>query len=310
MEQSFISRRESATRALRQKLLDARDYSKAKQLRASILREAAEQRAEVEERIKERHRRECERLEVAKELALQHVKQKAATEVTTIQKGWDGKLSSVDQRHSYNLESYQKHISTREERRPAMHSAYIRDLQRSEKKLALFHFYDEAEQVRRKIQQREHEETEESECKKAERIERAVKHKEERLAEERSFFRAQMKNALHLAKFRAQQDVDRVEAQYDHFRTDMIHSQRCELHMNPLLAAYQRPATMPKPPSSALERGTIMRTRLQGSRLDIPSLCDLYGDKLFGEVPPSTKKLGGAPLSPTPPATVDRVRIV
>lgn len=272
------------SRHRRKELLEQRDYAAAKELRESTFRLAADRKAEAESVIRERHAIERRRLQAAKEIALQKIHDAVTAEVAAIDAETEELHQELLKKQSERLEQFKRRVETQEAHRPAVMSSYIRDLQQSEKKLAVFHMYDECAQVRRKIRDQEEQEKAKLEDEKHHRVDSAIARKRAQFDNDEGFFRARAKNLHQLALFRAQQEEERVRRQFEHTERDMEHAHMRELQQNVLLQAYQTPKFIHLPPrdnaTSASTRGTTYMLRMHGSRFEIPSLCDLYGNEL------------------------------
>lgn len=274
-------------------LIEARDYAGAKELRAKCFSDAAKVKEQLTTEIVQRHDAEKRRLSRAKTLALAKAKVKVAKELDELAQLWADKEASHALRQGQRFELFERQVRTREVAKPVVLSAYVRDLQRSEKRLADFHEYDEAAMVLHKIKYQEVFERERAHTNREQRVDRTLELKRRQMEEEEASRRAMAKNAHHIAKFRAAQEEERVGKQFEHVERDMVHAQSLELRTDPLLKAYERPMFLKKSlarrssptsgsPSSggatthAGTRGTEYLMRLQGSKYAIPSLCERY----------------------------------
>jgi hypothetical protein len=275
--------------AQRHKSIQNRDYETAQALREATFKQAADMKRELEEKRAKEHRIEARRLETARQLALEKVHNQVTEQLQHIETQWEQKNRLLEEKRKEREELFKVTETVRESHRPVVLSTYVRDLQRSEKRLADFHMYSDAAAVRRRIQKREVEEREEVIKGKEERVQKAVERKVKHHDEERKAFRRKMRNELALAKFRANNEEERIHNLYDHLQRDIQHCQTREQQINPLLAAYEKPRLRSAAASADAAKtlthchtGTLYFRKIQGSRFEVPSLCDLYAHTLGG----------------------------
>lgn len=285
-----LTRLLAESRPARDKLVASRDYEGAKKLRENCFKTAEERKAAVQRDIGQRHEMERRRLGTARQMALAQAHTNVDRRVDSLQQDWSKKLDLLRSNHAESLQMFEDRTKTREKQRPVVLSNYVRQLQRSEKRLADLHQYDEAELAKRKIAHMEVDEMQRVEQDLSDRVGRRVSTLRNLYEEEERAFLSKMRNTVRIATFRGEQEEQRTLSKFDHTQRDMLHAQKRELQQNPLLSAYMRPPKLAaqhkaRPGTSELAgvaamRGTTYLRQLKGSRFDIPSLCDMYGDRL------------------------------
>lgn len=307
-----------STKAARLSMLSDRDYEAVKKLRQQCFDQAEEIKSGLHTDTIAKHETERRRLAKARESALQEAHERVVAELSEIEQQWDDRRSGFDARQQQRFEQAARSIRNREESKPIVLSSYVRDLQQSEAKLASLHQYDEAAQVRRKIQRLEDQERIAAEAAKEDRIQRALDITRRAIEQDDRNFRAKVKNELQLALSRARREEDRVKSKFEHIERDMRHAHSLELRKNPLQAPYERPSFIrprriesnadqsiflpesSQSAASAAQRGTEYLRRTQGSKLCVDSLCDLYCNGVPDHLTNAGNKLrlGSDPTSP------------
>eukprot|EP00760_Papus_ankaliazontas_P016765 PhM_4_TR16835/c0_g1_i1/m.100022 len=287
--QSLLTTALHAHSGERADLISSKEYGKARELRTEILKSVEEQKRLDADSQRRRHDIENEKLKLASKIAIQQLDAQCDAKVTELEGSWDEKRQHLREKHERELRIEEERVRAKEASRRNIHSSYVRDLQRAEKRLADLHLYEDCAMTRHKIVHLEKEELQEMERAKEKRIETALQRLRQKQEAEMRFLETRMRNGLVIAKTDAHSKKQVNHYRFQNKDLQMQHAHAVERNERVNLEAYHRPNWIRLPErdrQAATSRGSQVFQQQVGDKYDIPSLCDLYGNKTQEELCP------------------------
>eukprot|EP01006_Ploeotia_vitrea_P027787 TRINITY_DN60552_c0_g1_i1.p1 TRINITY_DN60552_c0_g1~~TRINITY_DN60552_c0_g1_i1.p1 ORF type:complete len:328 (-),score=37.92 TRINITY_DN60552_c0_g1_i1:994-1977(-) len=269
------------------------EYDKAKQ---AVIDEAeAIRKDRIEREAKEVRRQQMEktRFQKGREMTVQRHEEEWAGKLAVAEEQFQAKIEALKARHQRDLKALAAKIDHRNAHRRCIHSAYVRDMLLTEKKLAEGNQFDESKMVRRKIKDLEIYERDQFEIDKDKIKEENINRLIEKQDAEVKHLQTNLKNQRLLLIRKANEERKRLAKSFVNLENDMAHAHKMEFTTG-------RSTTVSLPPSEerrlkkktdqreaagmphgsnpgrvATYRGSQMLISQRG-KFPLLSLCDLY----------------------------------
>jgi hypothetical protein len=232
---------------------------------------------------------ENEKLQKASQIAISKLDTECDAKVSEAEAEWDEKLKHLEIKQAKERDDLEAELWRKESQRRNIHSSYVRDLQLAERKLAELHLYEDCSMTRSKIEKKEKEELEAMEQAKEKRVANALERLAEKHDAERRFVLTRMRNAMVLARTESTHKKAINQYLFQNKDLQMQHAHAVERNTKVNLEHYARPKWIKLPDrnrQAATSRGSQVFLQQVGDKYQIPSLCDLYGDKSQEELCP------------------------